>query len=119
VAAPSKQQAKQSHEVAPPAIVISATPRVVIPIALVGKPYSLTPPKATLAIKLAIDAQKAGDDPKAMWDALIEWVDMGFSATERDAITARLNDPRDELDIPHLNELMEKVLELQTGNPTG
>lgn len=97
-------------------LVISADEVVPIPVNLVGVDYKIKPPKAALALKLAVQAKTAGDDPTVMVGALFEWVDIAFG-TESKKVRARLDDPEDLLDVVHINALMEAVLEMQTDLP--
>lgn len=99
-------------------IEIAATTREAIPIKLVGKDYSITTPKSYLAMMLAIRAKKADEDPEKMMEAVSEWLDGAFGKKVRADIVKRLEDPEDALDFPHITELMRKVIELGTGDPT-
>lgn len=99
-------------------ITIEAAPREAIPVMLVGVAYEINPPKAALALKLAVTAKTAGNDDTAMMDALFEWVDIAFGKRASTAIKKRLDDPADDLDLPHITALMEAVIERQTDLPT-
>lgn len=105
----------------PPAttpIKITADPVVALPVELVGIVYEVTPPKSSLAMKLAVRAKTSGDDPSLMVDTLYEWVDSAFG-DEAPAVRARLEDPKDLLDIIHISKLMEVIVKETTGgNPT-
>lgn len=100
---------------------IQAVPRNVLPITLVGKKYNIKPPKASFAIRMAKQAKKFDDDPSLMLETLEGWMSRAFSVKKGDyeAVLARLDDPEDELDVPHIAQLMEAVTEKQMGgNPT-
>jgi len=43
---------------------------------------------------------------------------MAFGKKEGAAVIKRFDDPEDDLDIIHISELISKVAELATGNPT-
>lgn len=85
---------------------------------LVGTNYSMTPPKAALAIEMAadIDATKK-KKPNEVMDTLYEWLAMCMSAEDLEAIKLRLKDPNDDLDIPQVTELLSAVMERITNNP--
>jgi hypothetical protein len=99
-------------------IVIEAEEVQKIGITLVGVKYTITPPKAALAMKLATSAGDLKDDAGAIIGVLTSWVMAAFGKTEGAKVLKRLDDPDDRLDITHLTSLMEKVIEQQTGNPT-
>lgn len=99
-------------------ITISANPREKITVSLVGKNYMIKPPKGSMALQMARRAMAADDDPEKTWEAIAQWITMAFGKKEGDAVTKRLNDPEDDLDIIHISELISKVAELATGNPT-
>lgn len=98
-------------------IVIASKPRELIPISLVGVDYQITPPKAALALKMAVQGKTAGDDPSAMIDTLYEWIDLAFG-DQAEKVKTRLESPKDDLDIDHISELMGAVIEKVSGNPT-
>lgn len=100
---------------------IQAVPRNVLPITLVGKKYNIKPPKASFAIRMAKKSKQFDDDPALMMETLEGWMRQAFSVkkSDYDAVLARLEDPDDELDVPHIAKLMEAVTERQMGgNPT-
>ena len=101
-----------------PTIEIKADPRTPIKVSLVGVDYELNPPKSALAIKLAVQAKTAGDDPTLVLQAIDEWVDKAFGKKNATAVRKRLDDENDDLDTPHLMQLMEAVIEASSGNPT-
>lgn len=101
-------------------IKIEATPKAVLDVELVGVHYSVTPPKAALALRLAVAAKQSGeDDPGSVVDTLNAWLLMAMGEEQEKAIQARIEDPKDALDIDHLMMLMEAVIEESSGNPTG
>lgn len=99
-------------------IVVEATPREEIPLTLVGVKYTIVPPKSNFALKMAYQAKTSKDDPTQVVDSLFDWVRKAFR-DQADAVLARLDDDGDDLDIDHLTQLMQKVLERGSGgNPT-
>lgn len=99
-------------------ITIEATPRKTLSVTLVGVDYLITPPKAGFALRMASKARSTDDDAAlGVMDDLFEWVRKAFR-DQADAVLGRLDDEEDELDINHLTELMSKVIEASSGNPT-
>jgi hypothetical protein len=103
---------------AEPVITIKAKSRDAIPVDMAGVRYSLNPPKAALAMKLAVRAKTAGDDPTLVLEAVDEWLDKAFGKREANKVRKRLDDADDPLDTPDIMELMEAVIERASGNPT-
>lgn len=99
-------------------IVIAATPREPISVDLIGTEYLVTPPKTTVAIALAERVQAAGQDIKVVREETDLWVNLAFGAKQGKKVIARLDDPEDDLDIPHIMDLMQKLAEAGTENPT-
>lgn len=83
-----------------------------INVTLVDKKYTITPPKAALAMRLAVESKLYADDPAKMADILDLWIKKAFGE-KADKIKARLDDEDDLLDITHVMILMEKVIEAQ------
>lgn len=85
---------------------------------LVGVNYLITPPKAALAIEMAKDIRGAkSKKPDEVMDTLYEWLSMCMTPDEVDALRVRLKDPKDDLDIQHVTELLTAVMERITSNP--
>lgn len=99
-------------------ITIDADPVSTVSVKLVGKEYDITPPKAALAMRLAVEAKLYQDDPSKMAEVLEVWMKRAFGE-KVEKVQKRLDDEKDLLDITHIMALMEKVIEKQTGNPTG
>lgn len=97
---------------------IVADPREPITVNLVGTEYVVKPPKAALAMKLAVTAKSAEEDPSAMMAAVNQWISIAFGKVGAKAIQKRLEDMDDDLDFPHIMQLMEAMIERATGNPT-
>lgn len=101
-----------------PMIEIKAEPVTPVEVELVGTVYKIQPPKSALALKLAIRAKTAGDDPTLMLETIDEWIDKAFGKSNGTKIKKRLDDANDALDIKHVMELMERVIEVSAGDPT-
>lgn len=99
-------------------ISISATPREPITLDLIGVEYLVSPPKSTVAIALAERAQGAGNDPAALLAELKTWVKAAFGTKQATSVIKRLDDPSDDLDLPHILDLMTQLVEIGTPNPT-
>lgn len=101
-------------------ITIDAQPREQITVHLVGKPYLLTPPKGALGLTLAkrATAAQASGDMDMIWGEIMGWVTMAVGETQATAIQKRLDDNEDDLDIVHIIDLMEKVIEAVTELPS-
>ena len=102
----------------PNMISIEADPRAPVVINLVGLEYTVKPPKTALAMKLAIAAKQAEDDPTSMMAAVDQWISLAFGKTNAAKIQKRLESNDDDLDFPHIMKLKESLIELATGNPT-
>lgn len=101
-----------------PRIVVAAKPRKPIPVELVGTDYVITPPKSTIAIAIAERAKGADNDPAALMAELNNWITIAFGKTQAKKVIARLNDANDDLDVTDVMELMQKVAEAVTPNPS-
>jgi len=109
-------------------IEIEADEPELLDVKLVGKTYSIRPPKAALTMNMA-DSFKGGLDEKSMKSSeglkaskkviktLKDWVIQAFAEESKD-VFARMNDPKDLLDWPHIMKLMTAVSEATTGDPT-
>lgn len=119
-------------------IVIEAEEPELLPVTLVGVQYMILPPKSSLTLDLAEQStERKLKDPgpnatpeqkrefqekrrklsgKAM-RMVNTWIDHAFQ-DQAEAVRARLKDPKDRLDIKHIMELMTKVTEEVTGDPT-
>lgn len=97
---------------------IPAEPRSGFTVRLVGKEYLANPPKAALAVSLLHQVKAANNDPDELMKVMHAWLEMTFGTDTADAIMARLQDPNDQIDIPHIAQLMRLLMEKVTGNPT-
>lgn len=93
---------------------------------IVGVVYDVYVPKSAASIALArhVKTDKKGKvkgDNAEIVGSILEWVDQAFDEDGAADIDRRLKDSRDKLDIDHLSEFMQKVVEYQTEeseNPT-
>ena len=93
--------------------------RPTMKIRLVGQTYSIRPPKAALALKMAWRAKQFEDRPDLVAETLNEFIDKAFSAKDAEAVKQRLYESDDDpLDVPHIMELMNAVMERVVGDPT-
>lgn len=99
-------------------IIIAAKPRKPISVDFVGVEYFVTPPKSALAIALAERAHKADSNPGALMSELENWVRIAFGKNQGGKVLARLQDPEDDLDMPDIMELIQKLSEAVTPNPS-
>lgn len=109
-------------------ITISAEPRKTFVVDLVGKTYTIRAPKGSAAIALASRANftskrgKGGGGDAAEIEGMLamlrDWSRAAFGVKVAEEVLARLDDPEDDLDFQHLSDLMAKVSEASTGNPT-
>lgn len=99
-------------------IVIDAEPREAFPVSLVGVEYLVTPPKSTIALALAARAKEAGSDGEKVREELDGWVRIAFGKKQAAKVIERLDDADDDLDLPHIMTLMQKLAEAVTPDPT-
>lgn len=99
-------------------IVINAKPRKPATVSLVDEEYLVTPPKSTIALALAARAKAAGDDGEKVRAELDGWVGLAFGKKQAAKVQARLDDPDDDLDLPHIMELMQALAAAATPDPT-
>jgi hypothetical protein len=99
-------------------ITITASPREPVKVDLVGQIYEVTPPKAALAMKLAVQAKTAQGDASLVEGAIFEWIDTAFTKADAKKIKARLSDQDDLLDYPHISQLIEALVEAGSANPS-
>lgn len=99
-------------------IVINAQPRKAIPVSLVDEEYLVTPPKSTIALALAARVKAAGEDGEKIREELDGWVLAAFGKKQAVKVQARLDDAEDDLDLAQIMELMQKLAEAVTPDPT-
>lgn len=99
-------------------IVIVAQETDPITLELIGVEYLVNPPKSTIAIALAERVAAAGENPTVLMDELRQWIGYAFGPKQARKVIARLADPEDKLDVQHIMELMTKLAEAGTANPS-
>lgn len=84
-----------------------------------AKWYTAHPIKGTVALALGEQMQNADrKDLPAMKQFLIDFMRLMFTAEDVADITARLDDPADRLDLPHIQKLVFRLVERTGGVPT-
>lgn len=99
-------------------ISVEAEPREQFTVDLVGKEYLAKAPKSALGVKLGEQIKAANEDPQKMWDIIMDYIKIMFGPKQATAIEKRLESATDDLDIPHIMELVKKITEATTGDPT-
>lgn len=105
-------------------IEINASPVETLPVKLVGEKYTITPPKVAYSLAIARKAQKLSkkgkgtDEQKTEQalrgiDMILEWVEAALPKEEAKRVLDRLEDPHDQLDISHVQKLMQAVIQHQ------
>lgn len=78
--------------------------------------YTVRPPKAAFALRLAQQAKGAGSDTAGMVDVLYDWIARAFGR-DAEEIVERLDADDDTLDLPDVMKLMEVLTERSSGVP--
>jgi hypothetical protein len=78
--------------------------------------YSFVPPKQAVAFMPVIDG--GSDNEMVMAKAGFDWLDQGLSEEDRKRIRDRMMDPKDDLDIEAVSEIIEGLIEAEAGRPT-
>lgn len=99
-------------------IVINVEPPKPISVSLGGTKYKVRPIKGSLGMSLGQQMQSTGSDVGKLQKSMSRLVLMIFGPSDAKKVEARLNDPEDALDYPHILELMNALIEKSTGNPT-
>jgi len=76
--------------------------------------YSFVPPKTASMVLPMLDADSDVGAAKAAFD----WLDDGLSEEDQKRIADRLRDPKDNLDIPSVEEVVEALVERVSARPT-
>lgn len=76
--------------------------------------YSFVPPKQADMVLPMLDAENDLMAAKAAF----EWLDNGMSEEDRAHLAARLRDPKDDLDIDTVEEVVTALVEKTGGRPT-
>jgi hypothetical protein len=97
---------------------IPGTKRVPFNVTLVGIGYRALPPKALISVAMGKKLQAAGSDIDKIISELEGWLSSIFGRKVSPDIMARLQDPDDDIDLKDIMELIKKLSEQATGNPT-
>lgn len=99
---------------------ITIAPRTIdqVTIDLAGKEYVIPLPKATLGLLMATRMQDAGEDSKKILEELRAWLDAAFGPKQAAKVWDRLMDPDDDVDVAQMVDLIQKLTEVATPNPT-
>jgi hypothetical protein len=90
-----------------------------ISVDLVGQRYEIVPPKAGIALRIAKLATDKDPNQQMKVLSLVDvWIARAFGDQAPELERRMYEDPDDELDFPHVVQLIQKVVEFQTGNPT-
>lgn len=97
---------------------IPIEPSKPLTVTLGEKSYTVRPIKTTLGIAMAQRFQNVGKDLDKLNSGVDSVITTIFGKTDALKIKKRLEDPADDLDIPHIVDLMKALVERSTGNPT-
>ena len=89
-----------------------------IDVNLVGVEYVIHPPKTVVMLEFSNMIQEVEGNPSKILEVLDTYIDSAFTAEDAQEVKERLRDEHDQLDLPHLMNLIEQVTELTTGNPS-
>lgn len=120
--APQDRQAKAAPATAAPTsrIIDIEDEEEPITVNLIGQQYIAHRPKSMLAIRLGERINSAKIDMEnmgALADSMKEFMVLMFGTATADDIMARLEDPDDRLDLPHIQRLVNRMVEVTTGRP--
>lgn len=100
-------------------LAITAKAAPTLTVNLVGKSYKVQAPKAALALDVARQANSSTDaNPAEFMETVSRLIDAMFTPADSVKINARLRDARDLLDVDHLAELSNALMEHKSENPT-
>lgn len=85
---------------------------------LAGIEYKALPPKALVAVAMSKRLKNLKDDPDSIISELTDFFAGVFGPKTAEAVMARLESPTDDLDLPHVFQLIKLMQEKATGNPT-
>lgn len=97
---------------------INPEPPKPITVSLLGKDYTVRPIKTSLGLSLAQGLKGAGNDPAKLKSNIGKLLVMMFGPTDAKAVEKRLEAADDDLDYPHIMQLLNALIERSTGNPT-
>lgn len=79
--------------------------------------FTFTAPKNALVAMPLVDAEEGMEEVAAM-RGTFDWLEAGLGPEDSERIKARLRDPKDDLDVDLLGEIVEWLREESAGNPT-
>jgi hypothetical protein len=79
--------------------------------------YSFDPPKSAVMLMPVLE-NGDGNGGIAMTKATFDWLGQGMSKEDNDRILARLKDPKDDLDVDTLSNVVEALSSKVAGRPT-
>lgn len=97
---------------------ISAQAPLPIKVTLVGEEYEVRPIKGAIGIQMAQRFGKNTENPAELVKSIDALIGMIFGKSAKKTILARLNDAEDLLDFTHIIELVQALMENQSGNPS-
>lgn len=83
--------------------------------------FDFTPPKTAAMMLPAFDLVDNPEDPTALvgtMRAQLDWLEGGLPADQAARIEARLRDPRDDLDVTDVLEIVRKLVSKVAARPT-
>ena len=98
-------------------IVIDAEPVETLDVKLVGMDYKITPPKTSMLMQVTDKMQGKAEEDVTSED-LYRFVDLMFTKVDAGKVKKRLGDPKDALDIDHVMNLLDKLMEAVQPNPS-
>ena len=115
---PQPQSAPPAFQTNDSAIVIDVPPVVPHNVVLAGHPYKVLPIKKLAIMDFSRRLSAAGSDTNKIF-AELERVTLGlFGRQVGPQVLERMKDPEDVLDLEHIMELIKRLVEKSTGNPT-
>lgn len=79
--------------------------------------YTFTPPKSAVMLMPVLEASD-GNMGVSMTKSTFDWLGQGLSEADNDRVIKRLRDPKDDLDVDTLSNVVEKLSEKVAGRPT-
>lgn len=81
--------------------------------------YQFTPPKQASMLFGVMDAEEAGEGGDMIQvKVTFDWLGEGLSEEHNDKLISRLRDPKDDLDMDALGDVITWLMEEGTGRPT-
>jgi hypothetical protein len=77
--------------------------------------YSFTPPKTA---EMVLPMMEAGENGLMATKAAFEWLDTGLSEDDQKHLEARLRDPKDDMDVSALEDIVVGLVEAVGARPT-